>query len=226
MNAVAYYSNTGRSKIIAQYFADKLGYDIFDIYRSTHTAFDSLVLVFPVHCQSLPDAVKTFLAKIQTNDLTLIATYGRMCHGNALYEAQQKYKHNIIAAAYVPTKHTYLQEHDFDDFQRLDAVLQKIEHPSPIRIPKSYKNLFADFFKKRRSQAGVKIIKTDKCNNCGVCNQACDLKAIDNGVPNNKCIRCLKCVDACPARAIEYKLSIPMKLYLKKKKRDDLVIYI
>lgn len=226
LSAVVYYSNTGQSKAVAQYFADRLGYAIFDMYRSTDILFDDLVLVFPVHCQSLPDAVKDFLARIQAKNLALIATYGKMCHGNALYEAQRHYKHNIIAAAYAPAKHTYLDERGFDNFENLEPVLQKIKNPLPIRIPKSYKNLMSNVLKKQRARWGVKIIKTADCNDCGVCSQACSVGAIKNGMTDDKCIRCLKCVYACPVHALEFKLSMPMRIYLKKKKHDDLVIYV
>ena len=38
-------------------------------------------------------------------------------------------------------------------------------------------------------------------------------------------IRCLKCINNCKNNALEYKLSFFMKLYLKKKKKNLLIIY-
>ena len=225
-DAVVYYSNTNQSKRLAQYFATALDYRLLDIFQVSHSHFDNLVLVFPIHCQSLPDTVKEFLANTKISCLTLIATYGRMCHGNALYEAQEKYPHSIIAAAYVPTRHSYLQDEEFYDFDRLDPIIQKILSPFPIRLPKSYKNPFAELYKLRRSQLGVKIKKTDKCDACGLCSQICNHLAITDGVTNKNCIRCLKCVASCPKGALEFSLSLPMKAYLKKKKQDELTIYI
>ncbi|MDE6210566.1 MAG: 4Fe-4S binding protein [Clostridia bacterium] len=226
IDAIVYYSNTNQSKRIAQYFADKLGYRVWDIYDVPYRDFDNLVLSFPIHCQSLPDIVKQFLAKSQIKNLTLLATYGRMCHGNALYEAQKKYSHTVVAGAYIPTRHTYLQDKEFDALDSLAPIVEKVLAPSPIKIPKSYKNPLSDLLKRRRSQLGVKIIKTDACNACGKCANVCKENAITNGVTNNKCIRCLKCLTTCPSGALEYALSAPMRAYLKKKKRDELIIYI
>ncbi|MDE5756867.1 MAG: 4Fe-4S binding protein [Clostridia bacterium] len=225
-DAVVYYSNTNQSRRIAQYFADKLGYPFFDIYEVPYQNFDNLVLAFPIHCQALPDAVKDFLSQKQMTNLTLIATYGRMCHGNALHEAQRKYSHNIVAGAYVPTRHSYLQDEEFDDFKSLEPIIQKVLAPSQIKIPKSYKNPFSDLFKLKRSQLGVKITNTDKCDGCGMCAQVCKCDAIADGVTNRKCIRCLKCVATCPQDALKFSLSLPMKAYLKKKKQDKLIIYV
>ena len=226
MNAIVYYSNTGQSKRIAQYLADKSGYRLCDLYDLKEYSFDNLALVFPIYSQSLPYAVKSFLSKIQTQNLTLVATYGRMCHGNALHEAQKKYKHNIVAAAYIPTKHSYLQESEFDDLESLDRIIEKMLAPSPISIPRSYRNILSYLIKNQRSRMGVKIYKTQNCNDCNICSQICSNNAINNGVTNKNCIRCLKCVNACPGGALKYKLRYPMRVYLKKKKQDKLVIYI
>ena len=226
INAVVYYSNTNQSKRIAQYFADKLDYEIWDIYDVPYLEFDNLVLAFPIHCQSLPDKVKDFLSKTKIENLTLLATYGRMCHGNALYEAQRKYPLSIVAGAYIPTRHSYLQDEVFDDFQSLEPIIDKILKPSPITIPKAYKNPLSNLLKRKRSQMGVGITKSDKCNSCGICAQVCKLGAVTNGVTDGKCIRCLKCVSACPQGALNFSLSLPMRTYLKKKKQDELVIYI
>ncbi|MDE7348581.1 MAG: 4Fe-4S binding protein [Clostridia bacterium] len=226
IDAIVYYSNTNQSKRIAQHFADKLGYPIWDISDVPHRNFDNLILAFPIHCQSLPDAIKEFLAQAQIKNLTLLATYGRMCHGNALYEAQKKYPHTVVAAAYIPTRHAYLQDEEFDDFDRLDPIAQKALSPAQITIPKSYKNPFSNILKRRRSQLGVKITKTAECNDCGKCAKICRENAISDGVTNSNCIRCLKCISACPNGALEYSLTAPMRSYLKKKKQNQLIIYV
>lgn len=225
-NAVVYYSNTNQSKRIAQYFADKIGYQLWDIFQVATSNFDNLVLVFPVHCQSLPDTVKEFLAQAEIANLTLVATYGRMCRGNALYEAQKLYPLNIVAGAYVPTRHSYLQDKEFDEFDKLEPITQKVLSPSPIRIPMSYKNPLSNLFKLKRSQLGVKIKKTDGCDGCGLCTRICKYNAVTDGVTNHNCIRCLKCVCSCPKGALKFSLALPMRAYLKKKKQDELIIYI
>ena len=226
MNAIVYYSNTNQSKHIAQYFQTKLNYPIIQICDAQTRDFDNLAIVFPIHCQGLPDAVKSFLSDAKIKNLTAVATYGRMCHGNALFEIQKEYGFNLVAAAYVPKKHTYTEDKEFDAYSRLDCIVQKILNPAPITIAKSYKNHFSEFFKSSRCRAGVKIRKNDNCDGCGVCEKICDNHAIKKGVTNKRCIRCLKCVQNCPKKALRFSLHPVMKLYLKKKKIDDLVIYV
>lgn len=225
MNAVVYYSNTDESKRIAAYFAEKLNYDIVDI-ADAECEYKLAVLVFPVHCQNIPQAVTHFLKRLKVCELIVIAVYGKMCHGNVLYEIQQKFHHNIIAAAYVPAKHTYINEPRFCDFDMLRPIADKVTIHSVIKIPRSYKNLFSNVFKGLRSRMGVKIIKNNDCDNCGACKNCCPQNAIENGKTNSKCIRCLRCVAYCPKQALTIKTSPLMSAYLKKKKQDELIIYV
>lgn len=239
-NAVCFYSETGETKRIAGYFAKETGYPLTDITekgidktkaKETETFYyDNLVLCFPVHCQNIPGLVRNFLSESKINNLTVIASYGKMNHGNVLYEVQKKYRKNIkiiVAAAYVPTKHSYINgDKSFDDFGVLKPVAQKIKNPSGIILPKLKKNPLANLFPKRRSRIGIKIYKNDGCNRCGLCESSCNYAAIKNGVTNNKCIRCLKCVKICPESAIGFKPTFFMKKYLEKEKITDTIIYI
>lgn len=225
MNAVVFYSNTGECKRIAEYFAEQLGFPLAEISNAEHQ-YENAVLVFPVHCQNVPQAVTQFLHTLSVRNLTLIAAYGKMCHGNVLYEIQQKHHFNIVAAAYVPTKHTYINEPRFNGFDRLRQVVDKTSNPSAIKIHKSYKNPLANVFKGLRSRIGVKIVKKDNCDNCGLCQINCPQHAIANGKTNHNCIRCLKCVADCPKQALTFKTTTAMTAYLKNKKQNELVIYV
>ena len=227
MNAVIFYSNTGQSKKVAEYFSMKLGYPLVSIENNDVYDFENVILVFPIICQNLPDVIKIFLNKISVKYLTVIATYGKMCCGNVLYEIQDKYKQNIIAAAYVPTKHSYIDNDEiFCDYDKLIPILEKVNKPASIKLPKLYKNPLANLFPKQRSRLGIKIIKNKNCNECGICNKHCLFNAIELGIPNNRCIRCLKCVYICPNKALDIKVRLPLKLYLRKKKVNKTIIYI
>jgi len=122
MNAIIYYSNTNQSKYIAQYFEKKLGYPLIDICNIKKYSYQNVVLIFPVYCQNIPDIVKGFLNKLEVRFLTVIATYGRMWYGNVLHQVQKQYKHNIIAGAYIPTKHSFLSDKEFDDFKPNESI--------------------------------------------------------------------------------------------------------
>lgn len=226
MNAVIYYSNSNQSKAIADYLASELNLPSFDVIINKVKSFENLILVFPVYSQNIPQKIIDFLENVEIQYLSLVATYGKMSFGNVLYEISQQFQFQIVAAAYVPTKHTYLP-HDisFNDYAKLSPLLTAIKAKRPIVIPKAHKNLFANFFPTFRSRIGVKIIKTFKCNECNLCQLICPLSAIRNGKTNNKCIRCLKCVYHCPQQALSFKLAFPLKKYLQKKPIEDLIIY-
>ena len=227
MNAVVFYSNTGQSKAIAAYFANQLGYPLADMETKCAEYYQNLVLVFPVHCQNIPDIVKSFLKNISVENLTVVATYGKMCCGNVLYEIQKKYQKNIVAGAYIPTKHSYIDNDDaFCDLDELKPIVEKVKEPSYIKIPKLYKNPLADVFPKLRSRLGLTIQKNADCSECNLCAKRCSFGAIQSGITNRKCIRCLKCVESCPRQALKIKLGMPLKLYLRKKKSNKIIIYV
>ena len=227
MNAVIFYSNTGQSKTLATYFADALKYPLLDIETDCTKCYHNLVLVFPVYCQNIPDIVKSFLGKVSVTNLTLVATYGKMCCGNVLQEIQKRYNQNIVAAAYVPTKHSYITDDAyFCDYEKLTEIVQKIKNPSTITLPKLYKNPLANIFPKLRSRIGLTITKNANCTACDLCGKNCVCNAIHTGVTNKDCIRCLKCVTMCPHNALEIKVGFPLKLYLKKKKCNRTIIYV
>ena len=227
MNAVVFYSNTGQSKAIATYFANQLGYPLADMETKCVEHYQNLVLVFPVHCQNIPDIVKNFLKNISVENLTVVATYGKMCCGNVLYEIQKKYQKNIVAGAYIPTKHSYINNDDtFCDFAQLNPIVEKVKEPSYIHPPRLYKNPLADIFPKLRSRLGLTIQKSADCSGCNLCAERCSFGAIKTGKTNRHCIRCLRCVEACPYQDLKIKLCLPLKLYLRKKKTNKVIIYV
>lgn len=228
MNAVVYYSNTGQSRAVAEYLAERLGYPAMDMEVCRKVRFEILVLVFPVHCQNIPPSVRFFLDKITADYLIPVATYGKMCYGNVLWEIQRTYTRNTVAAAaYVPTKHTYLADDiPFDDYHLLDPLVDKVKNPAPIRLPRTYKNPFADLLPTLRSRLGVRLYRTEACDGCGLCTARCPQMAIQAGITNQKCIRCLRCVKECPKGALGVKLRLPLRLYLRGKKATETVVYV
>ena len=227
MNAVVFYSNTDQSASIAEYFSKSLGYPLVNITQARTINYENLVLVFPVYCQNIPYTVRTFLKNIKVKHLTAIATYGKMCCGNVLYEIQKNFRMNIVAGAYVPSKHSYLDnDRAFLDFERLTPVVKKVKKPSEIQVPKLYKNPLANLFPTIRSRLGVKIFKNSNCTNCGTCTACCNFKAIKSGVVNKNCIRCLNCVSSCPHNALKAKFRLPLRLYFKKNRTNKLIIYV
>lgn len=228
MGTVVFYSNTGNSKKIAEYFAEQLNFPLVNIEENDNCCFDSLVLVFPVHCQNIPYAVKSFLEKVSVKSLTVVATYGKICCGNVIYEIQNQYKMNVVAGAYIPTKHSYVDDDvEFCDFDKLLPIIDKVKAPKPVKIPRLYKNPLANVSPAFRSRMGVKIYNNySNCKNCNICAEKCSLNAIHYGIPSDKCMRCLKCVEICPKKALSVKTVFPLKQYLKRRRKNKIVIYV
>lgn len=228
MNAVVYYSNTGQSRAVAEYLAERLGYPAVDIESCGETRFGCLVMVFPVYCQNIPKAVRDFLKAVTTDCLIPVATFGKMSCGNILWEIQGSYpQHTVIAGAYVPTKHTYLPDDaPFADYPLLEPLLDKVKAPEPIRLPKLRKDPLANAMPVLRSRLGVKLYRTEACDGCGLCTARCPQKAIQGGIADKRCIRCLRCVKECPREALGVKLRLPLRLYLGKKRMTETVIYV
>ncbi len=217
MNAVIYHSNTGECKRIAEHIANDLGFPCLDIASLQGTEFDGLVIVFPVHCQSIPTAIRPIFSTLRARKTVLIAAYGKMSHGNVLYECQSRYGISPVAAAYLPTKHSYLpDDKPFEGLDRLGFVKDALEHGEKISLPRSFKNPLASLFPSLRSRLGVKLIRDSRCNSCGICRDVCQ---------NKKCVRCLKCVASCPQNAISIRLTLPMRLYLKLKREPKIEIF-
>ncbi len=226
MNAVLYFTCSGQSKAVAEYIAEKLNFPLYDITDCKETHFKSAVIVFPIHCQSYPRVLKSYFKNLNAEYITLIATYGKASPGNAIFKAARLFTNKVVAAAYIPAKHTY----DFDglngDATVPDEIMQKIKAPSYIKIPRRAKNIFAGLFPAARSRTAIKIIKTEACANCNFCGESCPVGAMKCGKPSHKCVRCLKCVYSCPHGALIAKQSRILKAYLKRAHRERVIIYV
>lgn len=221
------FSATGRSGRVAAFFAGQLNWDVVDIGPGTQPIpEETAVVVFPVYCQSIPEPVVQFLPRLESKNVALIACYGRMHHGNVLMEATKLVSGQVIAAAYVPIGHTYLDEPADVDPQALTPILKRLRAPEPAEIRQEFKNPLADFFPTLRSQLGVRIEKNDRCSDCGICSQSCPMGDMRRGVPGSRCIRCLRCVARCPEGALDVRYSLPLRLYLRKKKKNKTILYL
>lgn len=219
MNVVYYFSGSGNTKEVATHIAQELDFPLEEIFKNTPDRTETAVVVFPVYCQNIPKPVKRFLESLESNKIALVATYGRISHGNVLKECEKIVKAKIVAAAYVPYKHSYLDVNDCYDEVSLKPLINKIKQSNAVdcvKIPRAKNNVFANFMPSLRSRIGVKIIKTDSCTDCGKCGEICPVNAIKNGIANENCIRCLKCVTYCPNNALSFKLSRILSDYLKR----------
>ena len=219
------FSGSGHSLAVSKALAQMLDCEIRPVDNET-VIDDVAVVVFPVYCQNIPKPVKQFMERMRAKHIVLIATYGKISYGNVLYEAQKLLRGQVIAGAYIPMGHTFLDgDYEFDATQLL-PIVQRIKTPRQVAIPKTAKNPLANIFPVLRRRIGVKIKKGDNCVNCGLCEQACPVGAIRNGRIHSQCIRCLHCVTNCPQKALQYKNSQILNVYLKNYYKEEYVLYL
>jgi len=226
MTGVYCFSGSGHSRAVADYFASELNTQVTEITRNTVSRVQLAVVVFPVYCQNIPEPMRAFLKELQAEYAVLVATYGKISFGNVIHEAAEITRAKIIAAACVPTGHSFLGEGAHFDAEALKPIFERMADPREAVIGNRRKNIFADLLPSWRSRMGIKIIRRDACTSCGACTAVCPLKAINNGVISGGCIRCLKCVTSCPQKALQTKLSAVMKLYFRRRRKDELVLYL
>ncbi len=226
MNAVLYFSCSGQSKCVADDLAKRLDWELFET-KDAHGCYESVAVVFPVHCQSYPAPLKNFFKNLCADNVALIATYGRAHHGNAIYEATKLLKCPVTAAAYLPAKHAYSDSGDtaFVPEQLVKILRESKKGDACANIPKLRKTPFAAIFPATRSRAIIKIKMNGNCTKCNTCGNVCPVNAIAFGKPSSKCIRCLKCVYECPQNALYTKKSTALRIYLKKPRFDKILIY-
>ena len=224
---VFYFSGSGHSLAVAEALAQILACKTCRIDCGTESpAEETAAVVFPVYCQNIPKPVKQFLKQLQAEHVALIATYGKISYGRVLYEAQRMVKGDVIAGAYIPMGHTFLDGSCVFDRAQLLPVAERMKSPQRVHIPKTRKNPLANLFPALRSRLGVTIIKGDQCNHCGTCEKVCPVGPIRGGKSGSSCIRCLSCVSCCPQSALGYKNSRILDRYLKHDCREEYVLYL
>lgn len=226
MTVVYCFSGTGHSRAVARYMAEKLGTPVREIGKDIPIPSDVAVIVFPVYCQNIPAPVKAVLPQITAKHVALIATYGKMGCGNVLWESAKLVKGQVIAGAYVPTGHTYLEEGTEFDTDPLQTLLERIRDPKPVLLPRRKKWWLADVLPDGRSRLSVKLERTRDCTQCGLCTRDCPMGTMENGRPGKNCIRCLRCVKICPAQAIRVSYGRVLRAYLRKPKQNEWIFYV
>lgn len=224
MNAVIYCSCTGHSKAVAEILAARLGYPLAE-YSTATEDYSTAVIVFPVHCQSYPVFLKSFFKSLKAGRVALIATYGRAGAGNAVFEAAKLVNSAVVAAAYIPVGHSYLND-GYTPSELPQELIDKISNPAPVNIPKRGKTPFAGFLPSLRSRIIVKIKRTEKCVGCNICGGVCPAGAMKCGKPNAKCVRCIKCVASCPHGALEIKKARILARYLKRAEHEETILFV
>lgn len=223
------FSGSGHSRTAADFLAEELNVPVTDITApAARAAFSPVisptvsVVVFPVYCQRIPQPVRTFLRSLREGTVVPVAVWGCVSHGDVLRQAQRITRIPTVAAAYIPTGHSYLPPAVGEDMpdraalSRLAATVRTLAGgtPPPIRLPRAARNPLSDLLPGLRSRLSVKLTRGTSCNHCGICTAACPVSAMHDGIPDHHCIRCLRCAAVCPQHTLSFSCSNLLVRYL------------
>lgn len=226
MTAVYYFSGAGHSRAIAEHLAAELGCEALDMLSAAAAVCDTAAVVFPVYGDNLPTPVKAFLPRLRCSCIALIASYGRMSHGDILSQAARLTGGQVICGAYVPTGHTYLdQSADFDK-DVLAPVIERIRQPQAAVLPRERPSLLGRLFPEARGRMMVHIRRSSSCDGCGACEALCPMSSMKQGKPGRDCLRCMRCVIICPKKALSARYSPALRAYLSRPHLDKTIIYL
>lgn len=235
MNALMYFSCTGETKKVNDYFQNKLldiiSYNLTD-YNTRNSfnftqKFNLIILSIPVHSEHIPIPLRQFIPKLQTKYLLINLTYGSITPGKAVNKLIKLTKAKIIGLSLIPSKHSYYNHYLQSDFKLLDKLIEKVKtnNYQEINIPKFKGHHLAPLFEKLRTKYNIKIIRNlEDCNHCKLCINECPVQAIDDNYHINKnCLRCLRCVYVCPKKVINFQRSKLLSFYLRKNLKQELI---
>jgi ferredoxin len=240
---IYYFSATGNSYEIARKISEKIkessiiSMNNIPSNESIGGSEESIGFVFPVYFLGLPRIVKRFIEKLNI-------LYGTYCFAIANYGGAAlntlgmleeilnakglslSYAEKIMMPGnYIVNYPSFSSEKINHLLEKSNSKINKISLDIKEKVLNSVKQKAVLLSKtanniiyKKVARWDNKFYSTEKCNNCGLCENICPVKniKIENNHPVwlHHCERCTACIQWCPEEAIQYgKQTIGRKRY-------------
>lgn len=228
---IFYFTSTGNSLYVAKKIREGLGDgEIISMSKALkigdfNAEAEVIVLVYPIHCLSLPIVVEKFISKLNISKDAYIAAVGvsgggeakeSFAHINQLLKGNGeisnyeciKYISNYIRIGRIPT-----EERALNAINKNEDLLNKfIESIKKREIKKVSSNrgivarIFYNTWKNNYKNKDKAFNVNEECIGCKMCKNICpvdDIKMVE-GKPRwlGKCTDCMACINICPKKAI------------------------
>ena len=233
---IYYFSGTGNSLAVAKDIARELNSrsNITEILpiaklssqKSIKVEADTIGIVFPVYCHDISPIVDEFTKKLKLSDTYIfgIATYN-IEPGNALFNlnAILEKKGNRLASGFqisMPGNSVLVIDHTTSDEEnekrlieekkKVKTIIEAVKSQKSLGIEGSYdpnEKYEIKAYLKNIYRVADKFWVTEKCNQCGICEEVCPRKNIERVnekiIWHKNCEHCLACLHWCPQGAIQ-----------------------
>lgn len=233
---ICYFSGTGNSLAVSKDIARELNSRSIDTeilpiaklcsLKSIKIESDTIGIVFPVYCYDIPPIIEEFTKKLELSDTYVfgIATYNKQV-GNALFNLNailEKMGSRLASgfnismpgnSVLIIDNTTTDEENEkrfIEEKRKIKTIAEAVISQQSLDIEGSYnpdEKYEIKAYLKNIYKVADQFWVTEKCNQCGICEEVCPRKNIERVnekiIWHKNCEHCLACLHWCPQGAVQ-----------------------